>query len=130
MSINIVRVNALPGELEANTIYMVKGVGTELELYVTGDDVLQVRHIPTRGELLQGVVMYSPEAPVLPSATPLWYDTTSLTLFVQYTDGTETAWVEAIPSIAVPDFAGNGTANTMARSDHFHTSIDLVIEEW
>lgn len=130
MALKIVRVNALPAEVEANTIYMVKGEGTSLEIYVTGNDAMQIRHVPTEEEILSGVVMYSATAPALPNKSPLWYDITTLTLFVQYTDGENLAWVEALPSIAVPDFAGNGTANTMARSDHTHNSLELVAAEW
>lgn len=131
MALNIVRVNALPETVAASTIYLVKGSASDVvEIYVTSEDGLQVRHVPTKDEVLSGVILYSTVAPALPSATPLWYDIGSLTLFVQYNDGMTTAWVEAIPSIAVPDFAGNGTANTMARSDHTHNSIEVVLAEW
>lgn len=131
MALNIVRVNALPGTVAASTIYLVKDETSDaVEIYVTSEDGLQVRHVPTKDEILSGVILYSTEAPALPSSTPLWYDISTLTLFVQYNDGTTTAWVEAIPSIAVPDFAGNGTANTMARSDHTHNSIEVVLAEW
>lgn len=131
MTLKIKRVNALPGEVEASTIYLVKGgEAASLEIYVTSEDGLQVRHVPTKGEILSGVVLYSAVAPELPCVNPLWYDITTLTLFVQYSDGENVAWVEAMPSIAVPDFAGNGEANTMARSDHTHTSIELVANEW
>ena len=57
---------------------------------------------------------------MLPSKTPLWWDVTEGSLYVQYNDGVSTAWVEAMPSIVVPEFAGTGTADTMARSDHHH----------
>lgn len=131
MALNIVRVNALPDPVAASTIYLVKGSASDaVDIYVTSEDGLQVRHVPTKDEILSGVILYSTVAPALPSATPLWYDISTLTLFVQYNDGTTTAWVEAIPSIAVPDFAGNGTANTMARSDHTHNSIEVVLAEW
>lgn len=131
MALNIVRVNALPGTVAASTIYLVKGSASDVvEIYVTSEDGLQVRHVPTMDEVLSGVILYSTVAPALPSATPLWYDTGSLTLFVQHNDGTTTAWVEAVPSIAVPDFAGNGTANTIARSDHTHDSVETVLAEW
>lgn len=126
----IEKVLALPEVLQPNTIYAVaSSVPDHFDLYVTGIDASTIKRIPTQAETLLSVVALSDDPPAIPCKSPLWWDTGSGTLYVQYHDGETTTWVEAIPSIAVPDFAGSGTANTMARSDHNHDGTYFKLGE-
>lgn len=131
--LNIVRVNALPAVLEANTLYMVKGAAGDLfDIYVVGEEVTSVRHLATKDEITASVILFGDEPPQLPNPVKLWWNTVEGTLYIQYNDGTNTYWVESIASIVVPDFAGTGNANSMARSDHNHDEKYVAVgaHEW
>lgn len=134
MTIKIVRVLNLPEETEASTIYLVRDPDDNklFDLYATDSEGLTISHIATKKEIISSVVIYSPVTPTLPSASPFWWNTADGTLNVQYNDGENVVWVEAAPSVVVPDFGGNGEANTMARSDHNHDSVYVSIaqKEW
>jgi len=129
---SIARVNALPALTEANKLYFVKGEGELMDIYLSNADGSAILHVHSQTDTLDRVVIFSPTPPALPTMEPMWWDTTEATLYVQYSDGTSTAWVEAMPSIVVPEFAGTGTANTMARSDHNHdeTYVKVGVHEW
>ncbi len=130
--LSIVRVNELPVTYQANKLYFVKGEGELMDIYLSNADGSAVSHLHTQEETLGQIVHFASAPPVLPSKTPLWWDVTEGSLYVQYNDGVSTAWVEAMPSIVVPEFAGTGTADTMARSDHHHdeTYVKVGAHEW
>jgi hypothetical protein len=119
------------GKYLANTLYFVR-TGGRLELHLTSSDGSSISHIPTQADILSSTVAYQDTAPALPNEIPFWMNTTTFTLYVQYDDGRSVQWVEAIPSYHVPEFAGTGEANTMARSDHNHdeTYAKIGAMEW
>lgn len=129
--INIARVLALPEIPVVNTLYFVSIPGNKMELHFCGESGA-TKHISTEEEVLNQVTVRSPTPPALPCKSPLWWNTAEGTLYVQYNDGNSDYWVEAISSIVVPDFAGTGTANTMARSDHNHdeTYVKVGANQW
>lgn len=129
-----VQASAVPQTWEGNTFYMITdGVGG-MAIYVTNDDGSEVRHTPLVSELGGKAVVFAETAPD-PLTTPegMWWDTTNGVLFIKYDDGSTVAWVEASPSPSVPDvpaFAGNGVADTMSRSDHWHESVTINDPSW
>lgn len=132
-NLNIVRVDALPAQLAVETLYMVKGSSPDLfDIYVVGKTVADVRHLATKDEITASVIVFGETPPELPSPVKLWWNTVEGTLYVQYNDGAQTWWVESISSVVVPDFAGTGEANSMARSDHNHdqTYVSIGNHEW
>lgn len=133
-NLRIVKVNSLPVTPDPNTMYLVPVTGSAdlFDTYLTNTDGTVVRHIATQDETLASTVLYGPTPPPLPNKTKLWWDTTSGALHIQYSSGENYAWVEAMPSIAVPEFAGTGSASTMARSDHDHDEVYVQIgaNEW
>lgn len=125
------KVNALPLVYTPNTLYLVKTeIAGIMEMFLsnnTGDNVL---HLSTSNDVLESSVLFSTTAPSVDTPSKFWWKSDSASLFVLYNDGSSKHWVEASPSIAVPEFDGNGTANTMARSDHWHDSIVLQEAQW
>lgn len=133
VGLTIKKVNVLPETFVKDTLYLVKSAGAEhFDLYASDSDGLTVRHIPTKDEITSSVMLYGEEPPALPNPVKLWWNTVEGTLYVQYNDGNATYWVEAMPSIAVPEFAGTGQASTMARSDHDHDEeyVQIGSNEW
>lgn len=136
MVMKIKKVVAVPqpdgqGLYAAETLYFVRK-GGRLELWLTAADGSSISHIPTAAEVLDSTIAYSDLPPALPNETPFWMNTTTFVLYVQYDDGRSVQWVEAIPSHHIPEFAGTGTADTMARSDHNHdeTYARIGAMEW
>ena len=130
-SLNFVKLTALPSTFTPNTAYMISKDGTDLfDLYVSSVDGTTVRNVATREDLLSGVIAMGATPPPLPSPHPLWWNTVSGVLFIQYHKSGVSSWVEAMSNIAIPEFAGTGTANTMARSDHTHDTLVLQVAEW
>lgn len=130
-SLTFLKLNTLPSTFTPNTAYMISKPDTQLfDLYISSTDGLTVRHIANNEDILSGVVAIGPTPPTLPSVHPLWWNTIDGVLFIQYTKEGVTSWVEAMSNIAIPEFAGSGTANTMARSDHVHDTLVLQAAEW
>lgn len=119
------------GKYEADTIYFVR-VNNRLELHMTSSDGETITHIPTQGDILSTVVAYQATPPALPNEVPFWMDTYTFVLYMQYNDGRTVQWIEAMPSYVPPEFAGSGSANTMARSDHNHDDayVKIDVNEW
>lgn len=119
------------GKYLPETLYFVRS-GGRIEIYLTSSDGSSISHVPTQAEILSSTIAYSDTPPALPNDTLFWMKTDFMTLYVQYNDGQSTQWVEAIPSHHVPEFAGSGTADTMARSDHNHDSqyAKIGAQEW
>jgi hypothetical protein len=134
MALKIVRVSALPEVVTPNTIYLLRNAddASLFDLYASDSTGQAVRHIATKSESVASVIIYSPTPPALPNPVRFWWNTADASLNVQYENEGTTVWVEAMPSIAVPDFDGTGTANTMARSDHDHdqTYAKIGNNEW
>jgi len=131
-ALTIVRVNALPLQTEANTLYLVKKTDTLFDLYVTSSDGLSVRHVATQEDVLTQSVLFSQTPPALPQASRLWWNTVEGVLYIQYDDGDSVNWVEANPAPLYPEFGGTGSSNTMARADHNHdeTYVTIGIHQW
>lgn len=119
------------GKYVGDTLYFVRS-GGRLELWLTSADGSTISHLPTQAEILSSTVAYQDLPPALPNEIPFWMNTSTFTLYVQYDDGRSVQWVEAIPSHHVPEFGGNGTAETMSRSDHHHdeTYAKIGAMEW
>lgn len=129
----VVKVNTLPLELAANTLYLVKSsVAGLFDFYVTDIAGTAVRHISTQAETISAVMYYGETEPDANSTFKLWWNTEELVLYIKHTVGANAVWVENTPNVAIPEFAGNGTANTMARSDHHHNDTYATIgaNEW
>lgn len=136
MSLAIKKVLALPapdgeGKYPANTLYFLT-TAKGLEIHLTSADGTEIKHVPTQDEIQNTSVIFSDEAPALPTPQKLWYNTVEFVLYVQFFDGSAYHWVEAAPSYPVPEFAGNGVANTMSRSDHHHDEVyaKVGVTEW
>lgn len=134
-NLTISRVNALPTTIASNTMYLVKNATTGLlDIYVAGNDPTKIQHVASQQETLSSVMLTADVAPDLAVPQMFWFDSSVGTLFVKYYDTAASAWhwVEAMPTIAVPEFAGTGVANTMARSDHNHdqTYSTIGAMEW
>ena len=129
--LRIVKCAALPLNYTQDTLYLVKApTSPVIEVYVSSNDGESISHVSTMQDILEASVAYSPTPPEFPCAARFWWDTSTGALFVQYDDGLSSMWVEAMPSIAVPEFGGNGEAETMARSDHWHEGVLLMKNEW
>lgn len=125
----IAKVTELPSTIVANTMYLVSSGDSGLKIYVSNSDGSAVRLIEQPEVDYAKTIVFSDTAPDVSGGAPFWWDTDGGGLFVKYNDGTTTVWVEAVASMTIPDFAGTGEATTIARSDHWHTS--LVIEaDW
>lgn len=130
-TLSIAKVTALPLVYAANTLYLLAGAAPDVvELYLSSNDGSSVRHIPTKEDVLSSSVIFSATTPSTDTASRLWWNMATAALFIRYDDGTTVSWVEAIPSIAVPEFGGNGTDSTMARSNHWHDTIVLQKADW
>lgn len=132
--LKIDKVLSLPAVLAANTLYLVKSATPDLfDVYMSNSDGSAARHLATKDEVTSSVVLFGTTPPPLPNPVLLWWNTAEGTMYVQYNDGEQVYWVEAISSVAVPDFAGSGEASTMARSDHNHDNRYARIDgnhEW
>ena len=117
--------------LKPNTLYLVKSATGELvNAYVTntaGDAILR---FADEQYIRRNYITVSDTPPDLPCETQLWWDSATGNMFIQYDDGNSVSWVEAIPGQVLPEFGGNGVANTMSRSDHFHYGVELTSAEW
>ena len=132
-NLSIVKVNVLPETYVANTIYFVKSATASLtEIYISDSTGTSVRHVANQADAVSAVIHYGETAPAAGTLYKLWWNTAELVLYVKHTDGTNELWVENTPNVAIPDFAGTGTANTMARSDHNHdeTYAKIGSNEW
>lgn len=117
--------------LSPNTLYFVQETGSEvLNVYLSDKDGTSYKRIADEGYILRNHVTVSDTAPTLPCETQLWWNSAEGSLYIQYNDGVNENWVEAFTGPAIPEFAGNGEADTMARSDHFHYGIELTNNEW
>lgn len=129
--LNFLKLNALPSTFVPNTAYLIAKAGTSFfDLYISSTDGSAVKHIANMDDMLGNTVLYADAPPTLPNKSPLWWNTATGVLFIQYVNGASQSWVEAISSVAIPEFAGTGTAITMSRSDHTHSSILLADAEW
>lgn len=67
------------------------------------------------------------------SGFPLWYHTDLLKTFVNLAETLgvdDDVWVDSNPVPTLPAFGGNGEAETMARSDHWHDGARVVNPTW
>lgn len=141
----IIRVNSLPlgtpeSPIVANAIYLLsqtKGGKKQLQIHVSNTAGTELVYIPTETEILGKTITYSNVAPEFPCDSPFWMNTdpSDFSLYVQYTSGPTTIWMDlqSYMTSMVPEFAGTGVANTMARSDHNHDDKYVSIDsnhEW
>jgi hypothetical protein len=130
-SLRIEKCLALPLEYTANTLYLVKEANSNIvKVFISDNTGATLGHVPTTEDILGSTILYSDTTPELPNSSMFWWDTTTGALYVQFISGETTVWVEAMPSIDVPEFGGDGTADTMSRSDHTHSLITLTVSEW
>ena len=131
-SLRFEKLNSVAGiVLFPNTMYLVESVDTNLlEIYVSNKEGTSYRRIADEPTILQSYITFSDNPPEFPCKTLLWYDTVNMAMFVKYEIGEFATWVELISSAPIPEFAGTGTASTMARSDHWHETIRLGKSEW
>lgn len=130
--LNIKKLLAAPvadgqGKYDLNTLFVVENGDNLIDLYMSSVDGTKLRHIATQNETIAKSIIYADEPPPLPCPSPAWFDTTKLVLYIQYNDGDSVSWVEPMSSLALPEFAGTGVENTMARSDHNHDETYLRI---
>lgn len=117
-----------------DTMYLVQAPDSEIvDIYVSDSTGTNVRRIANEAHILQNYITIADVAPALPCKTQLWWSSASGALCIQFevVEGIW-SWVEIVPSFSIPDFAGTGTANTMARSDHYHFSLRLTedVADW
>lgn len=138
--LDIKLLSALPdvAERAPSTLYLIPEGQTGLRVYLTDKDNTVTRESSSRTETIALIAEYG--QPITASVAPdpatakskFWLDDENLILYVLYDDGTTKAWVEAMSSVAIPEFAGTGSADTMARSDHNHdqTYAKILVVEW
>ena len=107
-----------PQDAEFGKLYKANAAGPALILFSDAVDTKK------------SIVHKGITAPVAGTNTPLWYNTEDLTLYVNLPIEGVDNWVEAIAMPVMPDFAGNGEAETMARSDHYHTGTVVENPTW
>lgn len=130
-TLTIKKVNALPLTYTPNTMYLVKtATANIMEVYISSNDGESVLHISTVNDTLDSTVLFGDTPPSTDTHSKLWWNSAVGSLYVLYDDGTTKNWVEAGPTIAVPEFDGNGTASTMARSDHWHDTLVMQEAQW
>lgn len=123
----------LPQTYEADAVYFIKN-STGFDLYIANKDGTGVVKLDIADEVTGNLVATSPVAPD-PAVSPavMWWDSSTGTLFVKYESNGVKTWVEAQPSQPILQFAGTGgdfgTADTMARSDHSHSSF-VIEADW
>lgn len=128
---NIFKVSVLPANFSPNGIYLVPGDAGLVELYVANNTGSSVRKLDPTAEIMSGFLAFSDTAPDLQTTdSPMWWNTATGTLYVRFRaqNGSQ-SWVEAAPATDFPAFGGNGTANTMSHSDHWHDSMEIH-SEW
>jgi hypothetical protein len=134
MSVMVVtKVNALPAQLVADALYLVKsGTPGLFDFYAVDSEGLTARRISTQAETINGVIYSGNTEPPANSTHKLWWHDEELVLYVKHVVGEEVLWIENTPNIAIPEFAGTGVANTMARSDHNHdeTYAKIGTNQW
>lgn len=121
------------GKYLADALYFIQdSTDGYLKIYLTDTNGDSISHVATHKENVSSACLRQDTPPPFPCASPFWLDTEHLVLCAQYDDGTTTQWVEITPSFALPEFAGTGVANTMARSDHNHneTYVTIGLMEW
>ena len=137
MAMNIRKVTDVPvpdgvtGKYLPDTLFFVSK-NNFFEQYLTDSTGDNIRRLATPEDIYDGLPVYSDTPPALPCVEKFWFNTAELTLYVQYDDGNVADWVEAISSVQIPEFAGTGTADTMARSDHNHDELYVTVgnHEW
>lgn len=122
MSLRIIKLNTWPpAQIQQNTLYLVKTEQeTTFTAYLTLENSTEYKRLPTFEEMKSGVIYFGSTLPAIDIEESLWYNSTEATLYVKYNDGVSVSWIEAVPSVRVPDFGGNGQESTMSRSDHEH----------
>lgn len=120
------KVLALPSTLVANAFYAVGKTGNLVDLYVVNSAGTIARKLDPTDDVIATMIATGTTAPA-PASTKavFWWNPNTGTLFYRYNNSGNPQWVEAMPSQVVPQFAGNGTANTMSHSDHYHTTLDI-----
>jgi hypothetical protein len=121
--INIKKINAWPpAQIEANTLYFVKDANDAalIQLYLSSIDGTSTKRVMSKEDFISDAILFASETPALDVSNNLWYNTIEGSLYIKYDDGVTVSWIEAMPSVAMPEFAGNGSASTVARSDHNH----------
>lgn len=116
---------SLPAQLEPSTFYMIAQGDQLMEIHVTNADASQVRRVPLKEDIVTDVVSHVETAPDVTGPEYFWLEPSTGTLFVKYENNGNPVWIEAAPSVAVPEFGGNGSATTMSRSDHTHDSVGV-----
>lgn len=130
MSMRIIKALTLPDVLVPNATYLISDGVEHFKMFVTTSDGTSARRIANTEDILSQTVLVSDTAPDATVPQMLWWDSVSATLFVKFNHGNGVDWMEAMPSLTIPDFAGNGTATTVSRSDHFHTTITVLSPQW
>lgn len=117
--------------LKPSTLYLVKGATAgRLKIFVSDSLGEQLLEASNDEDIFSSYITISDTTPALPHSRQLWWNSATGVLYVQYNDGSAYHWVEAISNLGVPEFAGNGTASTMSRSDHWHEGVMLSVSEW
>lgn len=124
------KVLALPDNFAPNDIYYLAKAPGIVEIYVANSTGTSARKVDQTQEILAQFMSTSATAPdLIETDYLLWWNSTKGTLYVRFVnpDG-QAQWVEAAPATDFPAFAGNGTANTMSHSDHWHDNIHIEAE--
>lgn len=131
IDLNIIVAGAKPIDgIVPHAIYLVKEEGAEYaQMYkanAAGTDVtLFSDSVKTRKDIL----WRGPDQPDEGSGYALWYDDEGLALYVNLFGEADT-WVSAFSIPETLALAGNGTADTAARSDHFHAGVMVADPAW
>lgn len=121
-------VDALPTEgFVPNAIYLFKAPGAEqAQMYKADNAGTSLVKFSDSVDIKNSLMFTGNVPPALDAGYVLWYNTDEFALFLN----TGEAWVEAIAVPEIPAFAGNGEANTMARSDHYHEGFVIQDPSW
>lgn len=117
-------------DIVPHALYLVKETGAEFaQLYKANGEGTAVTLFSDRVDTNKALLHVGPAVPPQGSGHRLWYDDDKLVLYINLGTDDDT-WVTAFSAPTQSEFAGNGTADTMSRSDHYHNGVVVESPEW
>lgn len=125
-------VDTLPtSNFHPGAIYLYKETGAaQAQMYRANNAGTALVKFSDSVDIKKTLMHRGDEPPVNGSGHVLWYKTDEYTLFLNMPEDGNDIWVEATALQALPEFAGNGTATTMSRSDHTHEGFMVENPAW
>ena len=121
------KVATLPSEFLPNTLYVVPLSDNKMRMFMSSADGLAIRALESAGD----PILTSEEEPPTNIPQSFWFKASTGELYLKRVTQDGSDWVLPLgTNVQIPEFAGNGEATTMARSDHWHAAIRVVGPQW